>query len=482
MAFNDLRSFVKRADELGLCKTVEGADWHLEIGAITELGLHKPKQPMLLFDNVKGYPSGYRIVSNFLNTCKLVALAFDLPLEAENLDLVRAWRDKIQAEFSPVPPVEVKTGPVMENVHVGDDIDLYEFPTPKWHELDGGRYIGTGNMVVQQDPDTGWVNCGTYRVAVHGRDIATVYMSPGRHGDVMRKKYWAQGKPCPAAIVCGSEPLMWSMAHSAIAREVSEYDYAGWLRGEPVEIVRGEYTKLPIPATAEIVLEGEMMPPGTETVPEGPFGEWPGYYASGARDEPIFRVKSIMHRNNPILLGAPPQVGPYDMFFGKNIMRAGIIWNELDKNVPGIKGVWLPCEGRGPSIIIASVDQKYAGHAKQTANFLSGYYQAAYMCRFIIVIDGDLDPSNFGDVLWALGTRCDPAENIDVLKGCWGTPLDTMLPPGKRANKDFSHSQGIIVACRPFYWMNEFPPTVKGSPELMKATKEKWGKEVFGDD
>ncbi|MCL4370399.1 MAG: UbiD family decarboxylase, partial [Chloroflexi bacterium] len=468
------------ADELGLVKTVEGADWNLEIGAITELGLSVPDGPLLLFDNVKGYPAGYRIVSNFLNTPKLFALSLDLPLESKGVPQVRDWRDKIARDFHPVPPTEVQTGPIMENVHLGGDVDLYQFPVPKWHEGDGGRYIGTGNMVIQKDPDDGWVNLGTYRVQIHDRNVATVYMSPGRHGDQIRRKYWAKGEPCPAAVVCGSDPILWSMGHSAIERGVGEYEYMGWLREKPVEIVKGPITGLPIPAHAEIVLEGEIMPPGTETVEEGPFGEWPGYYCSGSRDESVFKVKSIMHRHNPILLGAPPQVGAYDFYFGKNVMRAGIIWAELDKNVPGVVGVWVPPEARGPNMVIVSLEQKYAGHAKQTANFLAGYYQAAYMNRFIIIVDDDIDPANYSDLLWALGTRCEPELAIDVLRGCWGTPLDPLLPPQKRALRDFSHSTGILLACKPFYWMKDFPQAVKGSQELLNQTREKWGKEVFG--
>ncbi|MBI4320507.1 MAG: UbiD family decarboxylase [Chloroflexi bacterium] len=480
MIFNDLREFLQRADELGLCKTVDGADWQLEVGAITELGLYVPDAPLLVFDNIKGYSAGYRVVSNFLNTPKLVALAFGLPLDARGTDQVRAWRDTLRDEFKPMPPVEVQTGPVMENVHTGDDVDLFEFPVPLWHERDGGRYIGTGNMVIQRDPDDGWVNLGTYRVQAHDKNTATVYNSPGRHGDEIRKKYWSRGLACPVAVTCGQDPVLWSMAHSGIPQKVGEYDYAGWLRGEPIEVVKGPITGLPVPATAEIVLEGEMLPPGTETRTEGPFGEWTGYYASGSRSEPVFRVKAVLHRNDPILLGAPPQMGPYDFWFGKNIMRAAILWKELDKNVPGVKGVWLPPESRGPSIIIAAIQQQYAGHAKQAANFLSGSYQGAYMCRMIIIVDDDIDPSSFADVWWALGTRCEPETSIDVLRGCWGSPLDPTLPPDKRSQRDFTHSQAVILACKPFHWIKEFPAPVKSSPELLRKTREKWGEIVFG--
>ena len=96
----------------------------------------------------------------------------------------------------------------MENIHVGDKVDLFEFPIPKWHDLDGGRYIGTGHFVIQRDPDEGWINLGTYRVQVHDKNTATIFMSPGKHGDIIRRKYWDKGQSCPVAVVCGAEPLL----------------------------------------------------------------------------------------------------------------------------------------------------------------------------------------------------------------------------------------------------------------------------------
>ncbi|MBI4322405.1 MAG: UbiD family decarboxylase [Chloroflexi bacterium] len=478
--FDDLREFLKRSDELGLCKTVEGADWNLEIGGITELGLSVPTSPMLVFDRIKGYPAGYRVVSNFQNRPELVALTFGLPPETSGLDQARAWRDKVNQGFVPVPPVEVSTGPVRENVHVGDDVDLFEFPVPRWHERDGGRYIGTGGVVIQRDPDEGFVNLGTYRVQVHDKNTATIFIVESHHGEAIRKKWWARGLPCPAVVVCGEDPLLWSVSTSNIKAGVSEYDYAGWLRGRPVEVVRGEFTDLPIPAGAEIALEGEIVPPGTETREEGPFGEWTGYYVTGSREEPAFRVKAVLHRNDPIILGAPPQIGTYDYSFGKHIMRSGFAWAELDRNVPGVKGVWTLAEAKGPSIMIASVKQQYAGHAKQAANFLSGCRHAAYMCRFLIVVDDDIDPSNIAEVLWALGTRCEPETSIDILRGCWGSMMDSMLSPEKRRSGDFSHSQAVIVACKPYHWIKDFPVSVKSSPEALRGIKEKWGKTLFG--
>ncbi len=477
--FNDLREFIKRAEELGQVNNVEGADWHLEIGSITELQQSVPNAPLLLFDKIKDYKAGYRIITDFINTELLIDLAMGFPLEARGIDLVRLWRDKFKEGIQHIPPVDVKTGPVMENVHMDDQVDLFEFPTPKWHELDGGRYIGTGVLVIQRDPDDGWVNIGTYRTQIHDKTTATIYISPGKHGDVIRKKYWNRGQNCPVAVVCGVEPLLWMTGPTSLSVGAGEYEYAGGLRKKPVEIVKGPITGLPIPAGAEIVLEGELLPPGVDDRLEGPFGEYTGYYASGARNEPAFKVKCIMHRNEPIITGHPPLVGKYHIEC-KSYSNAASLWCELDKHVPGIKGVWFYHESGSEGIEVVSVKQMYAGHAKTAGLFAAGFHTEAEACRWVIVVDEDIDPSNYGDLIWALGQRCDPINSIDIIRGLCNNPLNPMTSPEERSKRNFTHSRAIVLACKPYDWINEFPIPNRSSLESLKQTKEKWGNVLYG--
>ena len=473
-SLRDLREFIRKVQDLGECKLIEGADWNLEIGTLNAWQTSLPNSPMLLFDKIKGYPAGYRVLANLFATDKRTALALGLPLDVKGVDLVKAWREKMKGGIKPIPPVEVKTGPVKENIQVGEEVDLFKFPTPKWNEFDGGRYIGTGNLVITRDPDEGWVNLGTYRVQIHEKNIATIYMSPGRHGDIMRRKYWAKGKSCPAIVTCGQEPMLFAPAHLSIPWGMSEYDYTGWMKGEPVEVTKGVITDLPIPATAEIALEGEIMPPEVDSHEEGPFGEWTGYYGSAERPEPTFRVKAVLHRNDPIIQGNPPTI-PYKFALGPNLRRAGMIWDELDRHLPGVKGVWVLDEAQGPSIAVVSIKQMYPGHAKQAAMVTAGNSAVAYLCRWIIIVDDDIDPSNITDLLWCLGTRTYP-ENVEVLKECWGSLLDPTLPPEKRRTGDTTHSTGIIIACKPYHWIDKFPRSIKVNPKLIEEAKRKWGK------
>ncbi|MFC1870279.1 UbiD family decarboxylase, partial [Chloroflexota bacterium] len=375
-----------------------------------------------------------------------------------------------------IPPVEVTSGPVKENVLVGKDVDLLKFPTPKWHELDGGRYIGTGCMIILRDPDEGWINLSVQRAQVHSKSIATIHMSPGKDSILIREKYLKRGLSCPVAISCGQDPLLWSIAARRAPWGVSEYDCAGGVMGKPVEITRGVTTDLPVPATAEIVLEGEIVPPEVESIQEGPFGEWWGVYVHEPGLDPVIRIKSILHRNNPIIQGNPCSVLPPLGNLGLHIQKAAILWLELDRKVSGVKGVWMLDDAACQSIPVISIKQENVGHSHIAAMVAASCPDIVEWAasRFIIVVDDDIDPSNKDEVLWALSNRVDPETSIEIIRGYRSTRSDPRLSPDKRKRGELSHSKAIINACKPYHWIKEFPITCKASPERLKKTKEKW--------
>ena len=470
---NDLRDFIKDVDQRGELRLVEDADWDIEIGSLTETVGATPNPPMLLFDSIKGYPKGYRIVTSVLGTVRRFALAMGFPEMRSEREMVEYWRRRLKEGFKPLSPVVVETGPVQENIERDEKIDLMKFPSPRWHVLDGGRYIGTGDAVVTRDPDDGWIDVGTFRVQVHDKNTATIWISPGKDADIIRRKYWARGQACPAVVVPGLHPLLFFVAGMRLPWGKSEYDYAGGMRGRAVEVINGMTTGLPIPADAEIALEGEIVPPEVETRQEGPFGEWTGYYASSIKPVAAFRVKTVYHRNDPIILGCAPLMD-YRASYGGSLRRAALLWNELEAIVPGVKGVWLLEEAKGTYMLVISIKQMYPGHAKQVAMAAASGLTAAYHGRFIIVVDDDIDPFNTAEVLWAMATRCDPETQIDVVRGCWSTPLDPMISPEKRSQGNFTASRGLILACKPYHWIKEFPPSFKLSLEEQERTKKKW--------
>lgn len=475
LTFNDLRAFLRYLEDQKDLRKVDGANWETEIGLISEWQALLPDSPALLFDAIPGYPKGFRVATNLFTTHRRAAAALGLPLDASKLEHVKLWRDR-ERNLAPRPPDEVGSGPVLENVVKGEKVDLNLFPAPRWHEKDGGRYIGTACMIITRDPDEGWVNLGTERVQVQNRNTATVYLSPGRHTDMIRKKYWARGESCPVAICCGQDPVLWAASNFPVPWGMSEYDYAGGLRGRPIEVVKGPHTGLPIPAYAEIVLEGEFLPPGREPdLPEGPFGEWTGYYHP-SKPQPPLRIHAVLHRNSPILQGSPPLLTTVDYALGRHIRRSAVVWDLLDREIPGVRGVWFMEGGTPYGGLIIALEQTWGGQALHAALKVLGSYSTAYMLRWIIVVDDDIDPTDWLQVSWALNTRCDPRDSLQIVDGCWGSPIDPRLPPDKRERSDFTHSSAIVLACRPFAWKDRFPPSIRSSAERIREIEAKWGK------
>jgi 4-hydroxy-3-polyprenylbenzoate decarboxylase len=476
MAFYDLREFIDAARKIDDVLDLRKVDWNLEIGALTEIFARREEYPLLLFDEIVDYPKGWRVASNIISHYRRAALALGLPLELSKVEMLRRWKERMP-DFHPVPPRFVNDGPLFENTQTGDDIDLWRFPAPRWHELDGGRYIGTCCCVYTREPDADWLNGGIYRVQAHDAQTLGIMISPGHHGRIMLEKYWARGETAPIAISFGQEPVTWFSSGHSIAYGASEYELAGWMRDEPVEVVAGPITGIPLPATAEIAIEGEAPPPAEETRIEGPFGEWTGYYGHGARPQPIIRVKAVYHRNEPILGGAPPMKPPAANC-GIPFAGAGI-WQYLEKaDIPDVRGVWSYSGGEVPGapapFTVVSITQRYAGHAQQTALAVIGSRGGAYHGRFVIVVDDDIDPANIAEVLWALTSRVDPKQDVTIIDGCWSTPLDTILHPDKKDAADFTNSRLIINACRPYHWKDRFPPVNVISREFEAQITEKW--------
>lgn len=478
MSYSDLREWLNQVEGFGELRTVEGADWDLEIGAITEMARKESKTaPCILFDAIKGYPKGYRLAVGLLNSIKRVALTTRMPLDLPVMEFVRTWRQRIK-EMKPIPPRVVKEGAFMENVWEEKDVDVLRFPTPRYNVGDGGRYIGTGHITITRDPEEGWVNIGTYRIMIHDSKSLGLYISPGRHGRIQMEKYFAQNRPFPVAVAIGYDPLIFMASAFEVPYGLSEYDFAGGLRGEPVDVVQLERCGLPVPATAELIIEGECLP--SERKAEGPLGEWTGYYGSSVRDEPVLRVRRVYFRDNPIMTGAPPSKPPTEATFYKSFWRSAMIWDELEKaGVPDIAGVWCPPEGNTRLFTVVSIRQRYPGHVRQAGVIASQCHAAAYLGRFTVVVDEDIDPTDMKDVIWAMTTRCDPVEDIEILRRCWSSPLDPIIPPDRKGRDSSFNSRAILDACRPYEWMKDFPPSVKVPDDLAKQVRAKWGKRIL---
>lgn len=468
----DLRAWLERVEQTGRLRKVTGASAEQDIGDAADLLQHTEGAPAVVFDEIPGHRAGFRVLVNGLGTVDRMALALNAPLGLTKLQLSEVWRERILS-LKPIPSVIVSDGPVMENIFRGSDVDMTIFPAPKWHPGDGGRYLGTGSFDVTRDPDDGWVNVGTYRVMVHDQTRLGYYISPGKHGRIHRQKYFDRGEPCPVAMVFGAHPLLFLAASNEIPFGLTEYDWVGGMLGEPVEVIPGPVTGLPIPASAEIVIEGYAT--AEEKLAEGPFGEWTGYYASGEREEPVLTVQAVYHRTDPIILGCPPGRPPDELSRYRAPLRSALLFEELAKaGVPDVVAVWQHEAGGSRMFTVVSVRQRYPGHARQVLHVASQCHTGAYAGKYVVVVDEDIDPSNLEEVIWAVCTRSDPVDSIDFIRRAWSTPLDPRLTPEQRAAGDFTNSRALIDATRPYEWRDRFPPV--NVPPLVQrgAALERW--------
>jgi UbiD family decarboxylase len=468
----DLRPWLAQVSELGELKDVRGADWNLELGAISELNVKKDVPPALLFDEIKGYPRGFRVLTCSTSSPARLSSILRLPIQKTHKGLVAALRGKPaqwQAEAAKYDPVYTKTGAVLENVQ--REVNLEAFPSPLWHEMDGGRYIGTGCSVVTRDLDSDWVNVGTYRVQLLDKTHLALDMVPGKHGRIQYEKHKAAGKRFPVAIVFGGDPLGYLISGIEVPFGMCEYNYMGAILKEKVLCIKGELTGLPFPAASEIVIEGFVEPDDERT--EGPFGEFHGYYPGKEGKAPCVTVERVFFRNDPILMGSPPAKPPNDYSYSKAVMRSALLHDALNAaGVSEVQAVWAHEIGGARMFNVVAIRQRYAGHARQAGHILSQCGVGAYLSRWTIVVDEDIDPSNLQEVMWAVATRTDPAIDIDIIQRGMGSKNDPMFV-AYRYDAPFS-SKAIIDACRPWDYKDTFPAVAEASKALQEKTRAKW--------
>ena len=219
-----MRDFVKVAEEHDALKRITAkVDWNLELSHIAKLNEEK-QGPALLFENVKDYTSP--VITSVCTTTERLSLIMGMDPSSSLTQIMEEW---VKIGDKQVPPkmVDKSAAPCKENIMMGDEVDLYKFPTPQWYPLDGGRYLGTAHFIISKDPETGWVNLGTYRSQLLGKDKMGTQFIKGKHADIMLKKYQAMGKKMPVASIIGCDPLLFILGAARISAFVSEYDVAG---------------------------------------------------------------------------------------------------------------------------------------------------------------------------------------------------------------------------------------------------------------
>jgi UbiD family decarboxylase len=466
--YKDLREWLDIVEKFDELRRIDDVDPDLELGELATLVSDTADNPAILCDKLKGVEAGQRVLLNTFGSHRRLGLALSLPPTENDTDFIKLWREKVKT-ISPLPFAKVNSSPVTKNRLTGGEIDIRKFPTPRWNELDGGEYIGTGCCVVTQSPEDKWVNVGTYRAMVHGPDAIGFYTEPGRHGRLHRDLWWKSGKSLPIAVVFGCDPVVFISSSLRLPARTCEYDYAGGIKGQPIETFEEERTGLPLPASAELVVVGDCTE--GDLLPEGPFGEWTGYYGSDRAPQPVIRIKSIYFRDDPIIFGRPPIAPPSAQARTQALLRSALLWNYLEgAGMTGIQGVWLHEAGGANLFNVIAIKQRYPGHATQVGMVAGQCAVGVTNGRFVVVVDDDIDPANLQEVVWAICTRSDPARSMQLIRRSFSSPIDTGVLPGEVHN-----SRMVIEACKPYERIRSFPAVVKVDAERMERAKKKWG-------
>jgi 4-hydroxy-3-polyprenylbenzoate decarboxylase/2,5-furandicarboxylate decarboxylase 1 len=404
------------------------------------------KGPALLFENVVGHDMPVA-GSVFADRAKaLLALEVSSPREGNEKFL--------HGLHHPIKPRLVESGPCQEIVHTGDDIDLFRLPLPIYSERDGGAYV-TVALEISKDPIDGGRNASVYRMMRLDRNhlaiMSHVFQGLGTH----IARAWERGEPLDVAIVNGVDPVLLYASQAKVPPGFDELEIAGGIRGEAVDVVRGVTVDLEVPATAEIVIEGRVLP--GERAPEGPFGEFTGYYGPQELN-PVMEVTAITHRRDPIYLAGMTGVPTTDNHVLKSFAYESVLLENLRNVFPEVVDVAFPDWAGTQYAAVVSLRQRYKGQARHL--ILTAFGDAARL-KWVIVVDDDIDVHDTEQVLWACITRSQPAEDTIIVPGVAGGPLDPSAP-----EKEVVSLFGLD-ATRPFGV--DFPEvcTVPGADQFM---------------
>lgn len=429
MPFNDLREFIAKLEKEGDVQRIEEeVDWNLEAGAMIRWA-NEHSLPAPLFEKIKGYGAGYRIFGAPLATQRRLAIAMDMEPNASTRELQEKY---LTGKGQPLKPVLVKDGPCKENIYIGDEVDLLKLPVPMVHDGDGGRYIGTWHIDICKDLESDWVNWGMYRHMLQNKNTIGIEAGPYTHLGMLREqRYEARNKNMEIAVAIGIEPVSAFCAATCMPYGVSEVDIAGGLRGAPVELVKCETVDLAVPATSEIVIEGEIRP--NERMDEGPFAEFTGYRVCLRCPRPIIRVKAVTHRNNPIFTMTSEGLPVVDDHIMASVSMAAELQELLIGRGLPVTGVSIFPESCYLMAVVA-VKVPFAYVAGDIARIIWASRSGA-LRPYVIVVDDKVDPFNMAQVLHALVAQCHPYKGIHRVEHTSATSYEPWANRHERENR-----------------------------------------------
>ncbi len=438
LSYKDLREFLVILEKEGqLLKITDPVMPEPDLSAIGRASSDLENGPAVLVEKVTGYKNSVvlNVHGSWQNHALMLGMPKDTPVKEQFFELDRRW------SAYPIKPVWVDNAPVKE-VKITKDINLFDvLPLFRINKYDGGFYLSKA-LIVTKDPDEpdnyDKQNAGTYRIQVKGKDLLGIQPMAFHDIGVHLRKAEERNEPLPIAICLGNDPVLNLMSSTPIEYAQSEYDFAGALKGAPIELTKSEQGNLDIPASSEIVLEGYILPRKRRI--EGPFGEFPGSY-SGARLQPEVRIHTITHRINPIFenlyIGMPWTEVDYLVALNTSLP----LYRQIKHDFPEVVAVnAMYTHGIG---VIVSTKSRFGGFGKAVAMRLLSTPHGMPYSKIVIIVDEFVDPFNLDQVMWALTTRVRPDKDVVLIPGAPGMPLDPSSEPAGM------HTKLIIDATTP---------------------------------
>jgi len=424
--------------------------------------------PALMFDDILGY-SGMRLAAGVCASWANHAILLDMDKDATITEQFKNVTDRWKKKDTTSELKWVDNAPCQEVV-IEDNINLYELlPLFRVNPNDGGFYLGKASVVTQdwKDPENlDLENVGLYRVQIHGKDTIGMQVAPKSQGNIPIRAADAEGKPCPIAILLGPPPFVTSMSCAGIPYRQSEYKIASALMGEPLELTKCIGSNLNIPAWTEIVLEGETVP--KERFLEGPFGEYPGSY-SGVMKKVRVKINRVTTRRNPIMenLYIGRTWTEHDTICG--LFTSAPVYMELIENFPEVKAVNANFN-HGITCVVAT-DQRMNGISKSVALATAVTTHGIEYAKNIIMVDGDVDPFNMNQVMWALSFRLEHASDVIVIPKMRGSMLDVSTNPRGVGSKLILDAT-TPVAPEPLGFLTGLPTMTEPVPDVPEYEKK----------
>jgi len=454
--WRDMREFLDFLEGRGEVMHIEDEvdpDW--EVNGITKLVTHR-MGPVVVFDKVRG--SDYPLVTGLLASERRYLWALGLE------DLSELNNEWIKRTAELLAPKIVKAGVCQQEVILESDIDIKRICNIKWHQHDGGCYPGTLSVSITKDPETGIQNAGCYRMATLGKNRLSWGAAPYSHGQLHLTKYERRNEPMPMAVITGFDPVVEIAGATRTPPGIDEFYLAGALRREPLEVVKCKTIDINVPAYAEWVFEG-VIQPGIREI-DRDFGEVTGYYGE-AHSQPVFEIKLITHRMNPLYLGTREGWYPSESTIINGRSSQAEAFKILKGLVPGL----LDLKTDVTFEAIAKIDKLFKGHPQQVMDAIWGATYARY--KHVIVVDKDIDIWDYNSVHWALSTRVKADRDVYILPRRAGIHRDPALPTREKGWQAGLGIDATFPSEEYAFWGEKVPDTID-DPEILEKTKRKW--------